>query len=116
MYTETEHSPTKGNKLMRYTVRKSVVQVIGTMWMPSSTGATSYDLTASDVDNARDDSGAITRESVARWLDSHAGDFSGVLDFNASLEDGDTTVDLPWADEDSELTFNGCMFPEDDDS
>jgi hypothetical protein len=100
---------------MRYTVRKSEVRVIGTMWMPMSTGATVYDLDSYAVGNARDQAGAITRESVQAWLDTHAGDFSNVIDFEASIEDGDVTVDIPWADEDSELTFGDCMYPSEDD-
>ena len=99
---------------MRYTVRKSQVQVIGRIWMPSTTAAQTYDLTGYDVDNARGDDGAITRDSVSRWLDTHAGDFASVTDFTASIEDGDTTVDIPWADEESELTFNDCTYGEDD--
>jgi hypothetical protein len=126
---------------VRYTVRKSVVRVIGQIWMPSTTAAQTYELSDYDVDNARDDEGKITRESVQRWLDTHAGDFASVTDFEASIEDdrqcgrhggtwgadetcqdctfedgtvrpkpADTvTVDIPWADEESELTFSGCM-------
>ena len=99
---------------MRYTVRKSIVQVIGTIWMPSTTAAQTYELSGYDVDNARGDDGKITRESVQSWLDTHAGDFASVTDFSASIEDGDDTVDIPWADEESELTYNGCMFPDED--
>lgn len=99
---------------MKYTVRMSVIDVLGTIWMPSGLAATRYTLSRSDVDNARDDDGAVTRESIALWLDSHAGDFSGVTDFSASLEDGDSTVDIPWADEASEMTFGDLMYPEDD--
>ena len=41
--------------------------------------------------------GKITRESVQCWLDCHAGDFSEIIDFSASLEIGDETVEIPWA-------------------
>lgn len=99
---------------MKYTVRTSEIDVVGTIWMPSVTAATTYTLTDSDVDNARDDEGKLTRESVGLWLDSHSGDFAEVADFHASLEDGDETVDIPWAYEDSEYTFGDLMFPEED--
>jgi hypothetical protein len=100
---------------MRYTIRKSVVRVVGRIWMPDTTAATTYELRAPyDVDNARGDDGRITRESVARWLDMHARDFASVTDFEASIEDGDETVDIPWASEESELTFSECMFGDED--
>ena len=38
---------------MRYTVRESYVNVIGQIWMPSTTGATRYNLTGHDIENAR---------------------------------------------------------------
>lgn len=99
---------------MRYTVRKSVVQVVGTIWMPMTTAATEYTLTGYDVENARDDDGKITRDSVQRWLDTHAGDFSAVKDFYASIEDGDDTIEIPWASEDSEFAYIDCVYPSED--
>jgi hypothetical protein len=99
---------------MRYTVRKSVVRVLGKLWMPNATAAQTYELSTYDVENARDDEGKITRESVQGWLDTHAGDFSSITDFEASVEDGDDTVDIPWADEANEVEFNGCMFGDED--
>lgn len=94
---------------MRYTVRESVIWVYGTIWMPVGTGGTTYTLTDSDVSNARDDDGRLTRESVSLWLDSHASDFSGIIDFSASLEDGGDTVTIPWESEENELAFSACI-------
>lgn len=99
---------------MRYTVRTSVVRVIGYIWMPSTEAAQTYTLSAHDVENARDGDGRITRASVQDWLDTHAGDFSEVTDFEASIEDGPDTVEIPWVHEESELTFNACVFGEED--
>jgi len=99
---------------MKYTMRVSYVDVVGNGWMPRCPMATRYTLTSSDVDNARDDEGKITRESVELWLGSHSGDFSSVTDFSASLEDGEATVDIPWAEEDNELEFGFIMYPEED--
>lgn len=100
--------------MARYTVRVSYVDIIGTLWMPSTTAATRIKVNSHDVENMRDDDVQITRDSVEDWLTSHSGDFSRVIDFSASIEDNDTTVDIPWADEDSEFTYNDCMFPDND--
>lgn len=100
---------------MRYTVRTSVVRVLGVIWMPMVPAAAEFTLTDSDVENARDDEGKITRESVSRWLDSHSGDFSEVTDFSASLEYGDDTIDIPWSDDNNEMEYSGLMYPCEDD-
>jgi hypothetical protein len=96
---------------MKYTVRESVIDVLGYIWMPHSEGATSYTLSNHDVENARDDDGRLTRESVQHWLDSHAGDFSGIEDFWASLEDGNETIEIPWKEEENEFRFANLMNP-----
>jgi hypothetical protein len=99
---------------MKFTTRISYVDVIGQIWMPAVTAVMRYNVSSYDLENMRDDNGNITRDSVENWLGCHAGDFQSVTDFSASLEDGDETVDLPWADEESELTYGDCMFPEED--
>jgi hypothetical protein len=99
---------------MKYTVRKSVIRVLGVIWMPSAEGAAEYTLSACDTDNARDDDGNITRDSVSRWLDSRSGDFAEVTDFSASIEDGDETVDIPWDSEDNEMAWGSLMYPEEE--
>lgn len=100
---------------MRYTVRKSIVQVIGQIWMPRTTAATSYELDSYAVETVRQyGDGSITRDAVARYLDTHAGDFQSVIDFSASIEDGDETIEIPWLAEESELIYNGAMFGDDD--
>jgi hypothetical protein len=101
---------------MKYTVTKSVVQVIGTIWLPTVTAALDYTLDGFDVENLKEgsESGEVTRESVQDWLDTHAGDFCEVTDFYASIEDGDETIEIPWQDEESELTYNDCMWGSED--
>lgn len=99
---------------MKYLTRVSYIDVIGPIWMPSVDAATRYTVSSYDLENMRDGNGKITRDSVQRWLDCHAGDFQSVTDFSASLEDGDETVDLPWAHEESELTYGDCMYPQED--
>lgn len=95
---------------MRY--YKSFVNVIGKGWY-NQTIATTYNVTDSDVENVRDDSGNITRESVALWLDSHSGDFQSVDDFSASLSLADgSDYEFGFADLENELAFNDCMYSE----
>jgi hypothetical protein len=97
---------------MRYVVQKSVVQVIGHIWMPAVTAAMEYQLSSYDVENARDENGLLTRESVSDWLARNAGDFQSVADFRADLADGDRDVVIEWSDEESELTYSDCMYPD----
>jgi hypothetical protein len=88
---------------MRYLVRKSVIDVIGRIWLPSVKAGRRITLSAYDVENAKDDDGQLTRESVEHWLCLHTGDFQSIIDFTASLEDGPNTVDIPWSNPNSEL-------------
>ncbi len=86
-------------------VRRAYVQVIGVIWMPATTAATSYQLNGYDLENI----GEFTRENVEQWLCTHAGDFQSVTDFRAVCG----AVEVEWADPESECTFNDCMYPED---
>ncbi len=92
---------------MRYTVRKSVVYVVGYIWMPGNViCAQEIDLDAYTLKSAADENGQYTRESLQRWLYCHVGDFSEIIDFSASLEVGNETVEIPWAIEESELSYS----------
>lgn len=97
---------------MRYLVTRSVIQVIGTIWMPAVTAAMTYELDAWDLGNARDDDGRLTRESVEGWLMTHSGDFQSVQDWRADIADGETDVVFDWTHPDSEITFNDCCLPD----
>lgn len=90
---------------MKYTIRKSVVDVVGRIWMPAAVCSLRINLSQYDVDNARDYDGKITRESVEQWLSTHSGDFQQVLDFRASIEDGEETVEIPFATEEGECQY-----------
>ena len=91
---------------MRYVVRKSLVWVVGKIWWPYGLLCTQeLTLSSYDVSNATDDMGHVTRESLDRWLARNAGDFSEIVDFSASLEVGDETVEIPWATEEGELAY-----------
>jgi len=99
---------------MRYIVRRSVVDVYGKLWMPMTPAAQRTELSSYDIDNIRDEDGNITRESVEDWLMGNSGDFSTVVDFSASIEDGDMTIDIPWATEEGEYGYSDCMYAAED--
>lgn len=90
---------------MRYTVRVSYVTVVGKIWMPAVTCGQRITLRDYDIENMRDDDGHITRDSVEQWLTTNAGDFRTIEDFAASIEDGDQTIDIPWATEEGEYAY-----------
>lgn len=96
---------------MRYTVRVSYVDVIGPIWMPTTTAAMRYTLDRFAIENIRAyGDGTITREAVDEWLSCHSGDFQSIADFSASIEDGDDTLDFEWSDPDSELVYMDSMY------
>lgn len=99
---------------MKYTVSKSVVRIVGKIWMPMVEASQQLTLSDYDVENCKDDEGKITRESVESWLMTHSGDFSSVKDFWASLEIGNETIEIPWADEESELAYSDLTYPVED--
>lgn len=85
------------------------IDVIGPIWWPSGAmAATTYNVTNYDVENMRDESGHLTHDSVALWLDAHSGDFQHVTDFSAHL--GETDID--WQDDESEFVWADSMYPE----
>ncbi len=87
---------------MRYMVERNFVQVVGKIWQPGCEWcAMEYPLDSYAVRNI----GKFTRRNVELWLTSHAGDFSQVIDFRASVG----TKEIPWATEENECIFNDCM-------
>lgn len=96
---------------MQYTVTVNRLNVIGRAWMPATVCAMTYDLTSHDMATIRDyGDGTITRESVQRWVDTHCGDFSEVIDFSCDF--GNREFECDWADEDNEMVFIDCMSDE----
>ncbi len=99
---------------MRYTVRESFVEVVGSIWQPNcGLCAYRYNLMPHDVQNL-ERNGRITRNTVQLWIDSHAGDFQHIEDFRASIEPinpAKPTVEIPWKSEENEMVFNDCMYP-----
>jgi len=107
---------------MKQLIRTSYVVVLGKLWMPRADASLRVNLSDYDIENIRgysnrdaDDSDVpnlpLTREGVALWLDTHAGDFSEVTDFSASIEDprDDATVTFDWSSEDSEMAYNDTL-------
>ena len=97
--------------MVKILIRKSIIEVIGTIWMPPVTAAYTYTLCEWQVDNQlRSGRGTVTRKSIRDWLDRNAGDFQRIDDFHASIEVGDETVDVPWKKDESKSVWADCMF------
>jgi hypothetical protein len=94
---------------MKILRRYSFVDILGVIWLPPITAAQRRELDSYDIDNMTDDNGTITRDSLEHWLCLHSGDFQSITDFSASIELGDDTIDIPWSNEDNELTYIDCM-------
>lgn len=89
---------------MKYTVKASYVDVVGRLWMGGK-ASLRINLSGHDLENMRDDDGQITRETVEQWLSTHSGDFQHTIDFSASIEDGDKSLDFPFATEEGEMDY-----------
>lgn len=87
---------------MRYTVRVSYIDVLGHIWMPNVVASMRYTVRPDDL---RDLEGHITSESINDYLTAHTGDFRDLIDWAASIEDGDETLDFDWSSED-----NACAY------
>ena len=105
---------------MRYIVRKSIIQVVGDLWA-GYIGATDYTLTDDDVmaliaigAKRADWDGTLTRADVLAWLAKQ--DFQRIVDFYASLEVGDVTIEFDWQTESGEETYFDCLEDDDDEA
>ena len=97
---------------MRVTYTLNRIEVLGHIWQPGiGPCATSRDLSAYDVENAKDEDGRLTRESVQRWIDLNMGDFSEVIDFSADFGDNEFVSD--WEDQEHGYEFVSAMYGED---
>lgn len=103
---------------MRYTVNKSVIDVLGEIWMPyGAKCAMRKDLSDYDLRNIRGrGNGRITRRACEEWLALNSGDFSRVIDFRVDIsEPGKKTIVYDWErGEESECDFSDCMYPSED--
>ena len=95
---------------MKYTVSKSIVRIVGGIWLPyGATYALDKDLSDYDVRNLRDEEGKITRESIEQWIACNSGDFSSIIGWSASIEDNGETLDFPWPSEEIECQYFDCF-------
>ena len=91
---------------MKYLVRKSIITVIGFIWMPGNIlCSVTNNLTAHDVENMTNEDGKVTRDSVDQWVCTHTGDFQSIEDWNADLEVGEDTIVFDWEHEGSEERY-----------
>lgn len=82
--------------------------------MPACNGAYTYRLEPRDVESIRErsaDGATIDRGGVEKWLALHTGDFQEILDFRATIGDGE--FDCDFASEDGTLAYCDC-FPEEE--
>ena len=92
---------------MRYMIERNWVEIIGPIWWPSGAiCAQRIELSGHDLENI----GEFTRDNVEEWLCTHSGDFQHVQDFYATAGD----IEIPWDDEESEFTYQDCMYPAED--
>src|SRR4051812_28420627 len=98
----------------KFVVERNWIECIGSLWMPATTAAKRIDLSSYDLENILacaeklHGKSEFTREAVEHWLSLNEGDFRGVEDFAAYITGA---PDMPWRDEESECTYNDCMFP-----
>jgi hypothetical protein len=99
---------------MRYVVVKQIIEVIGYIWQPGvGLCAQRRELSPYDLNNIGD---LRDRSAVERWIVRNFGDFQQVTDFRADFTTGPDNRDSivhDWQDEESDVTYNDAMFPED---
>ena len=101
----------------KFTITRNWIECIGPLWI-EGTAAKRIDLSDYDLRNMRDDSlRQFTRDSVEHWLCLNEGDFQYVADFAAFITDEDRNeeIEIPWANEESELIYGDCMWPAEED-
>ena len=96
---------------MRISYTRNYVRVIGKIWMPPITAAMEYTLSDSELESNHIDRDNPTRDQIQRWVSTETGDFRSIEDFSADI--GDRGI-VPWFKEESECTYNDCMFPGDE--
>lgn len=97
---------------MKYVIKVSYIEILGYIWMPRILCGQKLNITDYDIRNMKNDEGKITREEVEDWLTKNAGDFSEIVDFSASIEDGEESINIEWLDEENYLQYTDCMYGE----
>lgn len=93
---------------------RAYIQLIGPIWWPyGATAAAMHELSGYDIENIRAyGDGTIDREAVELWANAHVGDFQEIQDFTVWIPS--ENIDIPWANEDSEIEYNGAMSGDDE--
>ena len=84
--------------------RQAYIEILGEIWMPPIACAMKRDFSDSDLNNINE----FTRENVSKWLSTHSGDFSHVIDFHAVCGE----QEINWGKEENELAYNDAMYGE----
>jgi hypothetical protein len=92
-----------------YTVHKSIIQVLGRIWLPPVVCAMDIELGEYEIGNMI----TLDREGVLNYLYTHCGDFQEIIDFRADLYNhyDKANVVIEWESPESEYTYNDCMYP-----
>ena len=96
---------------MKYTVVENDVNVLGTLWM-GGTAAYTYQPPVDVVQEVLALHGSkARRERVREWLDTHAGDFQAIIDFQVDF-DNPAPFKSEWAEDKSESVYFDCVDPQ----
>jgi len=88
--------------------RVDEIFVIGTLWLPPVKYATVEVLTPHELEDIKNNFGPVTRDTIKKWLESQATDFSTIIDFNANLSS--LGLIIPWLNgEESECMWEEIM-------
>jgi hypothetical protein len=73
-------------------------------------------MTSHDLENARNEAGELTQDSIEHWIMLHSGDFQEIIAWEADIEDGEVTrlFCTPNWENDQEHTWVDCMSPVED--
>ena len=92
-----------------YTVMENYVEVIGRIWQPNTEAYMRYTLSPHDIESLKTN-GVITRDSIALWLDSHAGDFQSITDFHADIDS--ENLEFDWSNKENNYRVLEILFPD----
>ena len=81
-----------------YTIPENYVEVIGRIWQPDTEAYMKYTLQPKDIESLKTN-GAITHDSIALWLSTHAGDFQSITDFHADIDA--ENLEFDWTDKEN---------------
>ena len=95
---------------MRYTVTKSLIRVLGKIWMPSILAAQTKELNYFDIKDLLRGRETFNRDDILEWLYKNAGDFQQIVDFEADIElpNGENLI-VEWLNEENSYKYYECV-------